>query len=185
LFLQAASAAIRSSDPGFVDLRARFESEHGVDLLGDGDPTDARLERSLEDRTLRRSYIDMMLAHLGSTETHACLTRAARERVSSMVNAWRNAPIQGGVADIMLVAYADLHERLRSHPSARPVQTVHDSVVIECDRVDAERVAAAVRLALESASLRFCPDVRPRADIDIRTSLADADALPRVAMQVG
>jgi DNA polymerase I-like protein with 3'-5' exonuclease and polymerase domains len=89
-----------------------------------------------------------------------------------MVNAWRNAPIQGGVADIMLVAYADLHRRLGAVPSARPVQTVHDSVVIECDRRDADRVVTEVREALEAASLRFCPDVTPKADVDIRTSLA-------------
>ena len=94
-----------------------------------------------------------------------------------MVNAWRNAPIQGAVADIMLVAYADLDHRLRRFPSARPVQTVHDSVVVECDRSDAPAVAAEVRAALEGASRRFCPDVEPRADVDIRTTLADDSVL--------
>ena len=94
-----------------------------------------------------------------------------------MVNAWRNAPIQGGVADIMLDAYARLHDSLWDLPSARPVQTVHDSVVVECDRAEAPAVALAVRHALEQASLRFCPDVRPAADVDIRTSLADADVI--------
>jgi len=34
-------------------------------------------------------------------------------------------------------------------------------------------VAAEVRAALEAASLRFCPDVVPRADVDIRTTLSD------------
>ena len=95
-----------------------------------------------------------------------------------MVNAWRNAPIQGGVADIMLVAYAELDRRLRAFPDARPVQTVHDSVVIECARHSAGAIAREVREALEHASLRFCPDVTPRADVDIRTTLADADAEP-------
>lgn len=94
-----------------------------------------------------------------------------------MVNAWRNAPIQGGVADIMLASYAELHDRLRAVPSARPVQTVHDSVVVECDRDDADMVVELVRDSLELASLRFCPDVTPKADIDIRTSLADADVI--------
>ncbi|HAY67195.1 MAG TPA: hypothetical protein DCY82_02755 [Acidimicrobiaceae bacterium] len=32
-----------------------------------------------------------------------------------------------------------------------------------------------VRESLEMASLEFCPDVTPKADVDIRTSLADAD----------
>ncbi len=95
-----------------------------------------------------------------------------------MVNAWRNAPIQGGVADIMLAAYGDLHRRLRAFPTARPVQTVHDSVVIEADPADAVAVAALVRDSLESAMSRFCPDVAPRADVDIRASLAESDVVP-------
>ena len=98
-----------------------------------------------------------------------------------MVNAWRNAPIQGGVADIMLDAYARLHDVLRQWPSAAPVQTVHDSVVVECDLDVAHDVAIAVRDALEAASARFCPDVRPKADVDIRASLADADVIDVVA----
>ena len=89
----------------------------------------------------------------------------------------RNAPIQGGVADIMLAAYADLHQRLQAYPSARPVQTVHDSVVIECDMVEAVSVASEVKDGLESAMRRFCPDVTPRADVDIRTSLSEAHVL--------
>jgi hypothetical protein len=75
------------------------------------------------------------------------------------------------------VAYADLDRRLRSIPEALPVQTVHDSVVIECDRADADLVVTEVREALESASRRFCPDVTPKADVDIRTSLAEDDVV--------
>jgi DNA polymerase I-like protein with 3'-5' exonuclease and polymerase domains len=120
-------------------------------------------------------YIETVAAELGSPIAHAYLGRAARERVSAMVNAWRNAPIQGGVADIMLAAYGDLHRRLASFPTARPVQTVHDSVVIECDRAEAPAVADEVKASLESAMRRFCPDVTPKADVDIRTSLSEAD----------
>ena len=94
-----------------------------------------------------------------------------------MVNAWRNAPIQGGVADIMLVSYAMLHERLSHRPTAWPVQTVHDSVVVECDRDEAEVVMIEVAQSLEEASLVFCPDVTPKADVDIRTTLADSDVV--------
>jgi hypothetical protein len=139
LFVVAAMAAIRSTDPGLLAVRRRFEREHGTDF--GADPTDARLERIFEDRQLRRLYIEAIAAELGDEVAHAGLARAARERVQVMVNAWRNAPIQGGVADIMLAAYADLHSRLQQFPTARPVQTVHDSVVIECDEVDAEAVA--------------------------------------------
>lgn len=177
LFLGATISAIRSEEPGFAEVRRRFLRDHGIDLPGGGATSDAAIERHFEDRSLRRIYVETIAAELGEPVAFDCLGRAARERVSAMVNAWRNAPIQGGVADIMLVAYADLDRRLRSVPGARPVQTVHDSVVIECERSDAGRVVVAVRDALEAASRRFCPDVTPGADVDIRTSLADTDVI--------
>ena len=179
LFLVAVFEAVRSTEPALVALRQDFEHDHGLVLhgrLGEG-LTDGELEHQFENRALRREYIEGIAAALGKEAADGFLQRAARERVSAMVNAWRNAPIQGGVADIMLVAYADLHVRLRRYPTARPVQTVHDSVVVECDHVDATQMAKEVREALEQASQRFCPDVAPRADVDIRTTLADDDAL--------
>lgn len=177
LFLGATIAAIRSGEPGFAAVRDRFRLDHGIDLPSRDAADDATIERHFENRSLRRIYVETIAAELGERVAHECLSRSARERVSSMANAWRNAPIQGGVADIMLVAYADLGRRLRSIRSARPVQTVHDSVVIECDCVDAERAVFEVREALEAATRRFCPDVTPKADVDIRTSLAEADVV--------
>ena len=133
--------------------------------------------RQFDDRSLRRLYIEAVEAEIGAERTHRLLTRAAKERVSAMVNAWRNAPIQGGVADIMLVAYADLGRRLKRFPGAVPVQTVHDSITIECSVSLAPALAREVTEALELASRRFCPDVVPKADVDIRRSLDEADRL--------
>ncbi|MGI9610481.1 MAG: DNA polymerase [Acidimicrobiia bacterium] len=178
LFLVALSEAVRSQDPALVSVRRRFEQDHGMVLIRpEGPVDDAHLERAFEDRSLRRAYLEAVAVGIGTRSTDGLLTRAASERVSAMVNAWRNAPIQGGVADIMLAAYADLHHRLRRFKDAWPVQTVHDSVVIECSRSDADAVAVDVRDSLEQASARFCPDVVPRADVDIRTTLADHDAV--------
>ncbi len=178
LFLSAALTAVRSDSPGMADILRRFEAEHGLLLQRDGVLLpDAELEAQFEERALRHRYIEKIRTDLGRDAAIPFLNRAARERVKALVNAWRNAPIQGGVADIMLVAYADLHSRLQVFPSARPVQTVHDSVVVECDRQDAHSVAAGIQAALESAMLRFCPDVVPKADVDIRTSLADDDVI--------
>ncbi len=78
-----------------------------------------------------------------------------------MANAYRNAPIQGGVADVMLDAYARLHEVLAEFPTAVAVQTVHDSVVIECDDADAPAVAAVVKRTLEGSDVSLVPR-RPR-----------------------
>ncbi len=182
LFLLAACDAIEAPDTALVAVRSRFEAEHGLVLWNRAAPLSRRdLGRQFEDRSLRRRYIEAVAAEAGDEVAHAFLQRAARERVRAMVNAWRNAPIQGGVADIMLDAYARLHRSLWQLPSARPVQTVHDSVVVECARHEAPAVAQAVRRALEEASLRFCPDVRPAADVDIRTSLAESDVVETIA----
>lgn len=178
LFLAAAIDAVQGVSQPLIALRTRFGEEHHLVLHRRGEPlSDADLARQFEDRSLRRAYIEAVASECGDDAAHAYLTRAAKERVSAMVNAWRNAPIQGGVADIMLASYADLHQRLRALPGAVPVQTVHDSIVVECNRDNANAVAEAVRLSLESASLRFCPDVAPKADVDIRSSLADRDII--------
>lgn len=178
LFLHAVVDAISGSAPPLLALRSQFAEEHQLVLQRRGQPlSEAEIARQFEERALRRIYIETLATTCGVDVAHAYLTRAAKERVGAMVNAWRNAPIQGGVADIMLVAYAELHEQLRAFPSARPVQTVHDSVVIECDRSEAHLVREMVRRSLERASLRFCPDVTPKADVDIRSSMADDHVL--------
>ena len=178
LFLFAAIEAVNGVSAPLIAVRDQFAEEHHLVLHRRGAPlSEAEIARQFDDRSLRRLYLQTLTNTCGAEVTHGYLTRAAKERVSAMVNAWRNAPIQGGVADIMLVAYADLHERLRRFPTAHPVQTVHDSVVIECDSSDAAAVMAEVKEALETASLRFCPDVTPKADVDVRSSLADADVI--------
>ena len=180
LFLVAVLDGLRSPAAGLVAVRQAFEREHGLALEpidAGGVETDTRLAREFDDRSLRRLYIEAILAEAGERVAFDLLDRAAKERVSAMVNAWRNAPIQGGVADIMLVAYADLHRRLGRFDAAVPVQTVHDSVTVECRRADAEAVVVEVTQALESAARRFHPDVVPKADVDIRRSLDEADTL--------
>ena len=112
---------------------------------------------------------------MGADATATLLGRALRERVSRMANAYRNAPIQGGVADVMLEAYGLLHHRLATYPTARGVQTVHDSVVVECNRDEAPAVAQLVKATLEDAMRIWCPDIPAVADTDIRSSLSDGD----------
>lgn len=176
LFLHAALEAVKSSSADLVAVRRQFAANHSLTLESAGHAVgEAELAAQFEDRALRRLYIETIRADVGRDTAIELLTAAAKERISAMVNAWRNAPIQGGVADVMLTAYADLHTRLRDYPGAVPVQTVHDSVVIECNRAEAPAIVREVREALEEASKRFCPDVVPKADVDIRTTLADSD----------
>ena len=178
LFLLVVADAVRSTEPALVEVRQRFGHHHDLDLAAGGELTAGQIERLFEHRPLRLAYVEEVARAIGTAATDARLRTAAQERVNVMVNAWRNAPIQGTVADIMLLAYADLHRRLRRYPEAWPVQTVHDSIVVECRRVDGPVLAREIRQAMEEASLRLCPDVVPRADVDLRTSLSDGDVLP-------
>jgi DNA polymerase-1 len=51
-----------------------------------------------------------------------------------------NAPVQGTAADILKTAMANLGESREEHPNALPILTVHDEIVIECDKAEAEVV---------------------------------------------
>ncbi len=138
------------------------------------------VDKVLEQRHLRRAVIDEVGVAMGDADQQFLLRRALHTRVGQMANAYRNAPVQGGVADVMLDAYGRLHEVLAHYPTADAVQTVHDSVVIECDEADAPAIAADVKAALEAAMSRWCPDVPTRADTDIRSSLSETSIIEQI-----
>ena len=138
------------------------------------------VDKVLEQRHLRRAVIDEVGVAMGDADQQFLLRRALHTRVGQMANAYRNAPVQGGVADVMLDAYGRLHEVLAHYPTADAVQTVHDSVVIECDEADAPAIAADVKAALEAAMSRWCPDVPTRADTDIRSSLSETSIIEHI-----
>ena len=138
------------------------------------------VEKVLEHRHLRRAVVDEVGILMGEADQQFLLQRALHTRVGQMANAYRNAPIQGGVADVMLDAYGRLGEVLARYPTADAVQTVHDSVVIECDEADAPAIAADVKATLEAAMSHWCPDVPTVADTDIRSSLSETSILSEV-----
>ncbi|MCY3608459.1 MAG: DNA polymerase [Acidimicrobiaceae bacterium] len=138
------------------------------------------VNKVLEQRHLRRAVIDEVGVAMGDADQQFLLGRALHTRVGQMANAYRNAPIQGGVADVMLDAYGRLGEVLARYPAADAVQTVHDSVVIECDKAEAPAIAADVKAALEAAMSHWCPDVPTRADTDIRSSLSETSIIEHI-----
>ena len=71
--------------------------------------------------------------------------RSAAERMAV------NLPIQGSAADILKRAMIDVHAALLPHPKARMILTVHDELVFEVPKVDADEIAAIVRDKMESA----------------------------------
>ncbi len=72
--------------------------------------------------------------------------RAAAERVAV------NMPIQGTAADILKRAMIDVDRVLAAQaPASRMILTVHDELLFEAPRADADRVAALVRDTMASA----------------------------------
>jgi DNA polymerase-1 len=77
--------------------------------------------------------------------------RSAAERVAV------NLPIQGTAADIMKRAMIDVHAALDAFPRARTILTVHDELLFEVPRAQAEEVAEVVRHAMQSAATLNVP----------------------------
>ena len=178
LLAAAAATVMRSDKPGPTEVRRIVTTSGGVSLANLDEATRGPgLTRLLEDRALRRAIVDQVHATMGSEALGLLLDGALRQRVARMANAYRNAPIQGGVADVMLDAYGLLHERLARHPGAKGIQTVHDSIVVECPRHGAKLVARTVKDSMEDAMTRWCPDIPAEADTDIRESLSEADVV--------
>jgi DNA polymerase I len=83
-----------------------------------------------------------------------------------------NMPIQGTAADILKKAMIDLHAALsKSALRAQMILTVHDELLFECAREDAEAVAVLVREHMEGAASL---DVPLTVDIGIAENWRDA-----------
>ena len=72
-------------------------------------------------------------------------TRSFGERVAL------NMPIQGTAADIIKLAMVNVRERLaRECPRAKLVLQVHDELIVECPKSDAEQVKALLKSEMEN-----------------------------------
>ena len=64
-----------------------------------------------------------------------------------------NRPIQGTAADIIKIAMIKVYDALQEkYPSAKLILQVHDELIIECSRRDAEGVAKLLKECMESAA---------------------------------
>jgi DNA polymerase I-like protein with 3'-5' exonuclease and polymerase domains len=173
---RVAVGAATSEEPQLVAVRKGFAEQRGLAM-----PQQLpAVEKLFEDRSLRRAYVEWLWQNLGAQVTAELLRRAASQAVRQAGNAFRNAPIQGGVADGMLAAYGELWARFAHDPDVLPAVTVHDSVVLECPLHRASEVAEQVEAALVAGFGRFCPDVPLAVDVDVRASLSSDDVLARL-----
>lgn len=96
--------------------------------------------------------------------------------VKGLSRQYRNAPIQGTVADAAQLAFGRLQrEFLPKYPTAVPVITVHDSIAIEVDAEVAEAAGADMQRIMEEALQRYVKNVPVVADLDILNSLKGDD----------
>ena len=178
---QAAKIIMSSSKAGPRKVRELVATQQKINLDKDGQPlSTADINKVLEDRKLRKQIVEEVEASMGSDAFGLLLDKSLNTRISQMANAYRNAPIQGGVADIMLEAYGLLNKRLASFSEAFGVQTVHDSVVVECNRDEAPAIASMVKATMEEAMRIWCPDIPAQADTDIRSTLSDRDVIETI-----
>jgi DNA polymerase-1 len=69
-----------------------------------------------------------------------------------------NMPVQGTAADILKRAMIDIHNELPKHRlEARMILTVHDELLFECPREEAEAAAEVVRQRMEGATTLAVP----------------------------
>jgi DNA polymerase-1 len=85
-----------------------------------------------------------------------------------------NMPIQGTAADILKRAMIDVHRELKGHSSgARMILTVHDELLFECPRAEADAVSVVVRAHMEGAATLAVPLT---VDVGIGDNWRDAKA---------
>jgi DNA polymerase-1 len=77
--------------------------------------------------------------------------RSAAERVTV------NMPIQGTAADIMKRAMINVHAALEKYPDARAILTVHDELLFEVPKTQADEVSEVVRETMQSAAALKVP----------------------------
>lgn len=137
------------------------------------------MEKALSDKEQRIDLITFVLNELqqsgGSAAVHKLFGDAMADVIRMHTNKYRNHPIQGGVADAMNTAYGRLDKELHKiAPSAVPVQTVHDSIVLECDLEDALKVKEFLKKVMEEALAELYTSVPCVADVDIQMNLDES-----------
>jgi DNA polymerase I-like protein with 3'-5' exonuclease and polymerase domains len=126
-------------------------------------------------RHLRWSLLEAVRTNAGDKAWAQVLDRSLDQVLRGYTNAFRNHPIQGLVADVVLDALAELGTTLPA--SAKVVMSVHDSITVEADVADGPAALVALEAALAGAMARACPTVKVVADADLRRSADDSDVV--------
>jgi hypothetical protein len=128
-------------------------------------------------RALKTQFVldmfDALNDAYGADAVQGFLATATQSAISALGPAFRNHPIQGGVSDIAASAFAKLMLLCDEYPDLIWVQTVHDSIVGECDAANAVEIAIRQRALMEDAMLELFPNVPAKVDADICIHLGE------------
>ena len=127
----------------------RHESQAFIDAYFDRYPTVRAFMDSTLEKAREQGYVETLLGHrvyLPEINAKNGMHRAYAERTAI------NAPLQGSAADIIKVAMIRLHKQLKeAFPDARMTLQVHDELVVECPKEQADRVSSLVQQVMEGA----------------------------------
>jgi len=114
--------------------------------------------RTFIERTLEEARLSGVVKTMyGRRRLVPELTSRDFQRRSAAEREAVNMPIQGSAADIMKRAMIDVQAALASYPDARMILTVHDELLFEVPKSQAEDVAAVVRDRMQSTTTLKVP----------------------------
>jgi DNA polymerase-1 len=114
-------------------------------------------------------------AHVAESSLEETRTLTGRRhRNLGSVREALNTPIQGTAADGQKLALALLWERRHECPDAFPVLTVHDEVVIQCDKDKFEEAREWLISAMEDGMNAVVNASEPRVPIEIEATISDS-----------
>src|SRR5207247_3783529 len=109
--------------------------------------------RQFIDRTLEEARVTGVVKTLyGRRRLVPELASRDFQRRSAAEREAVNMPIQGTAADIMKRAMIDVHAALAPYPDARMILTVHDELLFEVPKEQAEELAEVIRANMQAAA---------------------------------
>ena len=131
-------------------------------------------------RILKTAFVEHVCDQMGPQATEYLLNRALADQIRKSGNALRNYRIQAGVADIVGIAMTSLYALCQQYPDLKWVQSVHDSIVGECDAVNGATIATLQKKLMEDAMGAVYSGVPAKVDAEVCSSLGESGIIEHV-----
>lgn len=123
-------------------------------------------------------FVRRVTDRMGDGMLEVLLHQALADQIGKLANAYRNHPIQGAVAEVLLLAAPRLLALREEFPGqVHFAQSVHDSIICEVDAAVAREVAARLEVVMTEAMEQLFPGIPAKVDVEVKASLAEADDL--------